>query len=274
MRHPKRRLGSIESHFARMEKCGAVIHSLEMSGLHIDDALKVLSSTDVFLSRGGSNAAWTLFMLPMAVAWVLIPGFLKPSSSLPGPWWQGESTPSSASVAFWRSIVADEFARLYHPCVAAQLGGISFVVHFPVNASFTLDIDGPPLFKAGFRQVGAPPVHLIQIHNYSPVVNVTANDFDLGWAVALRLLGQHLEVHEREVLIHGLSAPSWTDSAVLSDEVRAHIWSELPSNSNTEAAGNHADFLVQQGSAPGESDSEAGELPVCAAFGVLEAHRP
>jgi hypothetical protein len=261
MRHPKRRLGSIESHFARMEKCGAAIHSLDMSGLYIDDALTVLSSTHVFLSGGGSNVAWTLFMLPAAVAWVLIPGYLKPSSSLAGPW-RGE-TQSSASVALWRSMVSDQFARLGHPCVAAQLGGISFVVHFPVNASFTLDIDGPPVASAGFNM--NEPVPLIWIHTYSPVINLTASDFDLGWAVALRLLGQHLEVHEREVLIHGLSAPSWTDSAVLSDEVRAHIWSKLPSN--TVDSDTHADVRVLV-----ESASGAGEL--CAALSVLEAHRP
>jgi hypothetical protein len=264
MRHPKRRLGSIESHFARMEKCGAAIHSLEMSGLNIDVALRALSSTHVFLSPFGSSTTWTLFMLPTAVAWVLIPGYLKPLSSLAGPW-RGE-TQSSASVAFWRSMVSDQFARLCHPCVAAQLAGISFVAHFPVNPSFTLEIDGPDVTSAGFTIGGAPPpVPLIRMHTYSPVYNLTASDFDLGWAVALRLLGQHLEVHDREFLIHGLSEPSWTNPAVLSDEVRAHIWSKLP-----DTVGTHADVPVQLGSMPVES--EAGEL--CAALSVLEAHRP
>jgi hypothetical protein len=257
VRHPKRRFGSAELHFARIEKCGAAINSIDFSGLHVHDALKVLSSTHVLLSNLGSALTWTVFMFPTAVAWAIIPGYLKPLSSVARTW-VGE-TSSSASVGLWRSRVADELARVCFQCVGAQLGGISFVVQFPVNVSFTLDIDGPPAAHSGSPEL----LPLVYYHGYSPIVNVTKNDFDLGWAVARRLLRQHLEVHDREVLIHGLSAPSWTDSAVLSDEVRAYIWPKLPPN--TETLG--TEIRVQQGSVPVDSE-------LCATAEVLEAHRP
>ena len=91
------------------------------------------------------------------------------------------------------------------------------------------------------------------------------NEYGLGWAVVLRLIGQELEAQDREVLIHGLSEPSWTDSTALSDPVKAYIWPQLPLS--TEKA-------QPVDSAPGNGPAEFETDSLCAAVGVLEAHRP
>ena len=99
----------------------------------------------------------------------------------------------------------------------------------------------------GSTRNGGHDLALLNFDVSSPVLHLAVDDFDLGWAVALQLLGQRLEVQDREVLIHGLSAPVWTEA--LSDELKGYIWPK----------------------ARPRTDVEAGER--CAALGVLEAHQ-
>jgi hypothetical protein len=113
-----------------------------------------------------------------------------------------------------------------------------------LNATFRPGVDG---ISVDARNGGLVLEVLVFYVSY-PILNVTVHDFDLGWAVALRLVGQQLKIQDREVLIHGLSEPSWTDSTTLSDEVKAHIWPNEELERST--------------------DFEAGQL--CATLGLLE----
>ena len=99
------------------------------------------------------------------------------------------------------------------------------------------------------------------------------NEYGLGWAVVLRLIGQELGAQDREVLIHGLSEPSWTDSTALSDVVKAYIWPQLPLSTEKAQPADSApgiDIRVQPGNGPAEFEADN----LCAAVGVLEAYRP
>ena len=275
MRHPKRRLGNIESYFARLEKCGAEISSVDMSGLHVDDALRLLSSTHVFLSNLGSAVTWTLFMTPATVAWVIVPGNLREmrQSIVARPGWAPHSplSPQKSAFALWRANLAVELARWCFQCVGAQLGGVSFVFQLPVKSSFTLEVDGQGITRPSRGQGDS----ILTFYGNSPLLNLTMNEYGLGWAVVLRLIGQELEAQDREVLIHGLSEPSWTDSTALSDVVKAYIWPQLPlSTEKAQSVGSAPgiDIRVQPGIGPAELDAD--NLNSCAAVGVLEAHRP
>ena len=244
IQHPMRRLGSAEPHFARMEKCGAALSSIDISMLPVNDALKMLSLTQVLLTRFGSAATWATFLSPNAVAWIMVPGYLNP----PALHAAADSADRSAMPYRWRANIGDVIARSCHQCVGAQLGGVSTIFHFPrnfgpLNATFRPGIHGIPVDASN----GGLVKEVVVFYVSYPILTVTDHDFDLAWAVALRLLGQQLKIQDREVLINGLSAPSWTDSTTLSDEVKAHIWPNGGERS---------------------TDFEAGQL--CAALGVLE----
>ena len=239
IQHPMRRLASAESHFARMETCRAAVFSLDPSGVPVVEALKLLSLTLVLLTRLGSAATWAMFLSPNAVAWIVVPGYLNP------PTLHVAKDPSLRLRAMpyrWRADVGDDLSQACHQCVGVQLGCVSTVFHFPRNfgaANVTL--------SPGSTGNGGHHLALLNFDVSSPVLHLAVDDFDLGWAVALQLLGQRLEVQDREVLIHGLSAPVWTEA--LSDELKGYIWPK----------------------AGPRTDVEAGEH--CAALGVLEAHQ-